>query len=237
MAEFLTTNGTSYHIEDIILKAKKELTLLSPYLQLSKTLFERLLDCSNKGVKITLIYGKDELKPNEKKSLAELPTLELLFFENLHAKCYFNESKMVITSMNMYEFSEKNNREMGVLVNSVDDKNLYEGAVQEALSIKRSADEITLHVKKKKIDSELKNKDTVARGYCIRCEKRIEYNPDKPLCTDCFKTWSFFENPEFEENVCHSCGKFETSSIAKPQCNECWSRNGRHRSKYSRFSF
>lgn len=236
MAEFLTTNGTSYHIEDIILKAQKELTLLSPYLQLSKTLYERLLDCSNKGVKITLIYGKDDLKPNEKKSLAELPTLELYFFENLHAKCYFNESKMVITSMNMYEFSEKNNREMGVLVNAIDDKNLYENAVQEALSIKRSADEIILNTKKKENEREVQNKNTIARGFCIRCEKRIEFDPNKPLCPDCFKTWSFFENPEFEENVCHACGRFETTSLARPQCNECWNNNGRHINKYSRFS-
>lgn len=235
MAEFLTTNGTSYHIEDIILKAQKELTLLSPYLQLSKTFYERLLDCSNNGVKITVIYGKDELKPNEKKSLAELPTLELFFFENLHAKCFYNESTMVITSMNMYEFSEKNNREMGVLVNANNDKNLYENAVKEALSIKRSADVISLNRKTKQ--KKERNQKNITRGYCIRCEKRIEYNPDKPLCQECYKTWSFFENPEFEENVCHGCGKFETTSVARPQCNDCWNSNGRYISKYSRSPF
>jgi hypothetical protein len=108
MAEFLTTNGTSLQIENIIIDAKTKLILVSPYLQLSKTLYERLKDASNRNVVIKIIYGKDELKPNEKNSLAELKNVEIYFFENLHAKCYFNETKMVITSMNMYEFSEKN---------------------------------------------------------------------------------------------------------------------------------
>jgi hypothetical protein len=30
MAEFLTTNGTSYHIEKIIIEAKSKLVLVSP---------------------------------------------------------------------------------------------------------------------------------------------------------------------------------------------------------------
>ena len=128
MAEFLTTNGISYQIENIIIDAKSKLFLVSPFLQLSKTLFERLKDASNKGVKIKIIYGKDDLKPNEKNSLAELTNVELYYFQNLHAKSYFNEFKMVITSMNMYEFSEKNNREMGVLIDAVNDKLLYEKA-------------------------------------------------------------------------------------------------------------
>lgn len=77
MAEFLTTNGISYQIENIIIDAKSKLFLVSPFLQLSKTLFERLKDASNKGVKIKIIYGKDDLKPNEKNSLAELTNCNL----------------------------------------------------------------------------------------------------------------------------------------------------------------
>lgn len=79
MAEFLTTNGTSYHIENIIIGAEKKLVLVSPYLQISKTFYERLKDASKKNVKIKIIFGKDELKPNEKNSLAELKNLELLY--------------------------------------------------------------------------------------------------------------------------------------------------------------
>jgi hypothetical protein len=37
MAEFLTTTGISHKIENIILNAKKNLILVSPYLKISKT--------------------------------------------------------------------------------------------------------------------------------------------------------------------------------------------------------
>lgn len=141
MAEFLTTNGTSHYIENIIIDANTELVLVSPYLQISKTFFERLKDASNRSVRIKIIYGKEDLRPNEKALIAELNGVELYYFENLHAKCYYNENSMVITSMNMYEFSEKNNREMGILIDSDSDAKLYQKATSEVKSILQSADQ------------------------------------------------------------------------------------------------
>ncbi len=233
MAEFLTTNGTSYNIENIIIGARKKLVLVSPYLQISKTFYERLRDASNRGVSIKIIYGKDELKPNEKNSLAELKNLELLFFENLHAKCYFNESEMVITSMNMYEFSEKNNREMGVLISRKKDGELFDNAVNETFSIIQSSEIIELskikrklfHTKTNKENDKINRSRKPQRGYCIRCGERIPYNPEKPYCWDCFFIWLQFENPDYEENICHSCGEFESTSMNKPKCYECFIEN------------
>lgn len=229
MAEFLTTNGTSYNIENIIINAKTKLVLVSPYLQISKTFYERLKDASNKNVSIKIIYGKDELKPNERNSLAELKNIELYFFENLHAKCYFNESKMVITSMNMYEFSEKNNREMGVLIDRNTDKDLFDKAVVETLSIIQSSEQVPLHktdrpifINKKQTDNNQVKYKKVIRGYCIRCENRIDYNPTRPYCGNCFSTWVQFENPDYQENVCHRCGEYEMTSMNKPQCYSCY---------------
>ncbi|MBX9852052.1 MAG: phospholipase D family protein [Cytophagaceae bacterium] len=231
MAEFLTTNGTSYHIETIIIGAKKKLVLVSPYLQLSKTLFERLKDAANKDVSIKIIYGKDELKPNERNSLSELKGLELFYFDNLHAKCYFNESEMVITSMNMYEFSEKNNREMGVFITKEKDSSLFEKAVAETLSIIQSSEPIQIARVKRQIvqvksyglsKQDKSKKKMPSRGYCIRCEERVVYDSSKPYCYDCFLIWSQFENPSYEENVCHSCGEFEKTSMSKPLCYDCF---------------
>lgn len=229
MAEFLTTNGTSYYIENIIIEAKTKLTLVSPYLQLSKTFYERLKDATNRGVHVTIVYGKDELKPNERNSLAELNNVSLFFFENLHAKCYYNETKMVITSMNMYAFSEKNNREMGVLIDSEIDKTLYGKAAAESLSIIQSSEQEELRkvvraaaqydTNTKTLKEEVKK---VLRGYCIRCEVRIDYDSSKPYCTNCFMSWSKYENWSYVENVCHRCGEYETVSMEKPQCYDCY---------------
>lgn len=226
MAEFLTTSGTSHHIENIIIEAKFNLFLVSPYLQLSKTFYERLKDASGRKVQITIVYGKDELKPNERNSLAELGNVELYYFENLHAKCYFNEAKMVITSMNMYEFSEKNSREMGVLIEKEKDSELYLKALAEAKSIIKSAEPIPLRKEKRSFNtfpkSQSKPSMKTYRGYCIRCESRIDYDPNRPLCGDCFTIWARYSNPEFQENVCHKCGEYEHTSMEKPQCYDCY---------------
>lgn len=231
MAEFLTTNGTSYNIENIIIEAKKELILVSPYLQISKTFYERIKDASKKGVDIKIIFGKDELKPNERNSLAELNQVELYFFENLHAKCYFNESKMVITSMNMYEFSEKNNREMGVLIDKTIDKELFEKAISETKSILQSSEQIPLWKNTRNIQNNFSkseynktnsNNNFQIRGYCIRCEDRIPFDPSKPYCSNCFSIWSQFMNYDYLENVCHHCGEYESTSMGKPQCYSCF---------------
>ncbi len=234
MAQFLTTNGTSYHIENIIKGAKNKLVLISPFLQISKTFYERLKDATNRNVQILIIYGKDNLKPNEKNSLAELNNVELRFFENLHAKCYFNEREMVITSMNMYEFSEKNNREMGVFLTKNEDSKLYEDGVAEADSILVSSEKVALSktirsfttsdnsfISPKRNETKTDKKEPT-RGYCIRCQSRIQYNKEKPYCFACYTTWAQFENPEYEENVCHSCGEYENSTMNKPLCYECF---------------
>ena len=115
MAKFLTTSAIAYHIENIVREANKHLILVTPYLKLTKNLFERLKDASNKGIKVILIYGKEELKKEQKNWLHELKNLELHFSENLHAKIYLNEKELIIGSMNLYDYSEKNNREAGVL--------------------------------------------------------------------------------------------------------------------------
>ncbi len=232
MAQFLTTNGTSSQIEDIIIEAKNILILVSPYLQLSKTLHERLKDASNRNVLIKIIYGKDDLKPNERNSLAELNNVEIYFFENLHAKCYFNETKMVITSMNMYEFSEKNNREMGVLIDSITDTDLFEKAVNETNSILQSSEQQQLRktdrnfneINDKAITNRSKLYNKIIRGYCIRCQSRIDFNPTRPFCESCYSVWLQFENLDCQENVCHRCGEFEVTSMSKPLDYDCFTQ-------------
>ncbi len=151
MAKFLTTSGVTHEVENIIREAKKKLVLISPYVQINKMLLERLQIASAKGVQITFIYGKAELNPNEKKQLESIENLKLYFYPNLHAKCYFNEKLMVITSMNLYDFSEKNNREMGLLITKMDDLEVFTDAVEESLSIVKSAQEKSVTKKGKSI--------------------------------------------------------------------------------------
>ena len=240
MAEFLTTNGVSFQIEQIIIGAKSKLVLVSPYLKLSKIFHERLKDADARNVKISIIYGKNELNPNETNQLAELKNIELYFFENLHAKCYFNETKMVITSMNMYEFSQINNREMGVLIDSLADSELFEKAKTEARSIVTHSKHIQINKPNQQIQIKNTSPEVVgpkqttkkkSKGFCIRCESRIDFNIEKPYCPDCFEIWYIYEYPDYIEDVCHHCGEEEDTSMNKPLCKKCyniWKNPNRH---------
>jgi len=235
MAEFLTTAGTSHHIEDMIIEAKLNLHLVSPYLQLSKTLYERLKDASKRGVVIKIVYGKRDLALGVQNLLSELNNLELYFFENLHAKCYFNESEMVITSMNMYEFSEKTNREMGILISRNSDKEIYIKAEMETLSMIQYAEKVILtnvekdtYRKGKTVTSQTNS--SKSKGHCIRCKIEIPLDRDKPYCKKCYsESHGFFAD---SEKVCHSCGKSYPSTLDYPLCNKCYSQEVKFFDRY-----
>ena len=221
MTEFLTTQGTSHHIESITRNAKDRLFLISPYLQLSKTFFQRLKDADRRNVAITLVCKKGALKPDERSQLQQLKNLSIYFHEDLHAKSYFNEECMVITSMNIYEFSEKKNREMGILIRKEDDNKVFNDAVKEVESIINSSTKDDS--RKHKNDSYYPR--TKQNGYCIRCGAIIPYDLDRPFCHKCFLKWLEWENPDYEESCCPTCGKPTPTSKAEPQCYSCYRKS------------
>lgn len=133
MAKFLNTKKAVSEIEDLIRDADQRLILISPYLRLSKGFRELLTYRNNLDKVTTIIFGKQDLNPNEMKFLQGLRFVILKYNEDLHAKCYLNDHKMIITSLNLYEFSMNNNKEMGVLIdlNDETDKELFEDALRE----------------------------------------------------------------------------------------------------------
>jgi hypothetical protein len=140
MAKFLTTIELSYQILQIIKTADREIILVTPYIKLSSNLKEKLAEADLKGKEITLIYGKSGLTKEEKSFLENLNNLSIYFHENLHAKCYFNEFNMLVTSMNLYEFSEKQNREFGIFIEKeIDENGIFEDVVEEVYSIMQNA--------------------------------------------------------------------------------------------------
>lgn len=115
MALFLNTKKLNYWIPKIIKEAKKELILVVPYIQISDTIFKSLKVADRNKVEIILIYRENKLSEKEKEKLLNLNNISLLHHPNIHCKSYFNGELLVVSSMNLYDFSEKNNREMGVL--------------------------------------------------------------------------------------------------------------------------
>ena len=119
MAEFHTTAGISFHLDNIIKDARDRIILISPYLKITDRLRERLEEQNRFKLDIRVIYGKSELNPEESNWLTSMESIRVSFCKDLHAKCYINEKEALITSMNMYEYSQQNNHEMGILVKKI----------------------------------------------------------------------------------------------------------------------
>lgn len=141
MAKFITTKQITSELEDLIKKADEKLYIVSPYLKLAKD-FRELLTFRNTNRKDTkIIFGKQELNPEQMTFLQGLRFVYLFFSEDLHAKCYINDSKMIITSMNLYDFSMIHNKEMGILIDKsvAEDVQVYDDAWLEIDFIEKTS--------------------------------------------------------------------------------------------------
>lgn len=223
MAEFLTTTGVSSELEDIVRNAKKRLILISPYLQINHRLeeFLREKDCHNRKIPedkeqsildvlfsdptpepidIRIVYGKNE-KPAD--WLESLTSVKPIPRENLHAKCYLNEDKALLTSMNLYAYSQVNNDEMGILVRRKDDEELYDRILEESMRL-ASGGEAREQSRARKTPTTAQAPEA---GYCIRCGDPIPPNAGRPYCYGDFKSWNRSKDENFKEKHCHVCGK------------------------------
>lgn len=164
MAKFLNTSATSYFLEELIKSAKERLILISPFLKLNDKVKELLEDKNRLKIDVRIVYGKSELQPGEINWLTGLAYLRTSYCKNLHAKCYVNEDLCIITSLNLYEFSQVNNNEMGVLVKRSEDAELYRETYEEAQRIVRISDEVRISVETVGKDSKQEESEEAASG-------------------------------------------------------------------------
>ena len=148
MAKFLNTSATNYYLEELIKSASDRLILISRFLKLNDRIKELLEDKNRLKIDVRIVYGKSELQPMEISWLNELSFIRTSFCKNLHAKCYINESSCIITSLNIYEFSQVNNNEMGVHASRDDDPEMYKDTYEEAQRIIRISDEVRISLEK-----------------------------------------------------------------------------------------
>lgn len=165
MAKFLNTSATNYFLEELIKEAKDRLILISPFLKLNDRMKELLEDKNRLKIDVRIVYGKSELQPEEINWLKELDYIRTSFCKNLHAKCYMNEEKCIITSLNLYEFSQINNNEMGILVLREEDAEVYKDAYEEAQRIIRISDEVRIRLERVEAngDDKIENSDNFGK--------------------------------------------------------------------------
>lgn len=121
MSKFITGKELEHAIYNIIWETERVLLIVSPYIKLDNY-FKQLFDKhqNNPKIHMILVFGKNELdikrsmSQNDFEFFKKFPNVSIIYVPTLHAKYYGNESKGVITSINLYDYSFKNNIEFGV---------------------------------------------------------------------------------------------------------------------------
>lgn len=124
MATFLTGNDLNAQLENLFEYADEYIILISPYIKLHDR-YASVLKAKkdNPNFKIIVVFGKNEddfsksMKQEDFNFFKDFPNIEIRYEKRLHAKYYANESSAILTSMNLYNFSQDNNIEAGVLTN------------------------------------------------------------------------------------------------------------------------
>lgn len=121
MAKFLEGNELNSEIGKIFKNADYKLILISPYIKLHHRYADELkAKAYNDKLEITVVFGKNEkditksLTAEDLEFFKQFPDIEIRYEKRLHAKFYANESSQILTSMNLYDFSQDENIEVGV---------------------------------------------------------------------------------------------------------------------------
>lgn len=122
MGEFVKGNQLNSSLEDIFEYAESHLVLISPYIKLHSRFIDVLKSKVDKhNLEITIVFGKNEdnlsksLSLDDFELLKNFPNIEIKHEPRLHAKYYANETTALLSSMNLYDFSQNNNIEFGIL--------------------------------------------------------------------------------------------------------------------------
>ena len=147
MAKFLQGNDLNSHLEQILDKAVTRLILISPYIKLHDRYLSTLKSkIDSPKLEITVVFGKNE--ENKSKSMQkedfnffkEFPNIEIRYEKRLHAKYYANENSAILTSMNLYNYSQDNNIEAGILLNTTILGSLTDGLISNENTDKAAQD-------------------------------------------------------------------------------------------------
>lgn len=121
--ELIMPAEISGKIMTIIDSAKEKIIIISPYVKMVNwpKLTSRIIRAKENGVKIDWYIRKNESASFQEVSRLGIRPNEI---ENLHCKLYMNEKSAVVTSMNLYEYSDSNSLDIGYFTNN--EKNITE---------------------------------------------------------------------------------------------------------------
>jgi hypothetical protein len=158
MSKFVTGKELASVVYNILFEAKEKLVLVSPYIKLD-AYFRQILDqhAHNPQLELLVVFGKNpghvtrSISREDLDYFTKFPHVTLVYAPTLHAKYYANETKGVVTSINLYDYSFEHNIEFGVyserpqlveklLLESLHSKSVDDQAFMQALQVASTHD-------------------------------------------------------------------------------------------------
>ncbi len=218
MVEILTLRESLSSFEQLIFSSKEKLNLFIPIFKFSENIFTLLQKADERGVKITIVFNTDELTAEEKIMISALKNIEVYHYPELNSRSYYNEDKMLFSSINFTDFNKNMSGEMSVLISRKNDLEMYNKAVSIYDSIIK---ESIMLVSSTGIDHEAVQNEQKYHGFCIRCAMPIDYNINKPYCRQCMNERKAEGVTSSPEKYCHACAQKADVSESLPLCSKC----------------
>lgn len=253
MVDILDTDAINMSITNVCENSRKYLVIICPFLKFNDKLCNSINSAVKRDVKLTVIYGKTSMDKETYEWLKGLPYCNIGFLKNLHAKLVLNEEAAVMSSMNLYEYSQVNNEELGMLAYVRDSRNEYKDLLYESIRLinasvkqfgKWDLEDIDKPIRgliKREtyfipvienhgdlfMEEASKTREEKRICHCIRCGHAIPSTHDYVYCGRCFESWKMYCNPGYVERGghCYICGKECQVSAERPSCSDCYKDN------------
>jgi phosphatidylserine/phosphatidylglycerophosphate/cardiolipin synthase-like enzyme len=206
----------------ILYGAREYACLVTPYVKLWGHAQQAIRDALRRQIKLYLVVRKNaEERFDDQVAWLVQSGAVVYALDNLHAKIYLNETRVLVSSMNLTESSSKNSFEIATPVADT-----------------AAARMVREYVSKRLIQNATRVKDYAdlrphappalglppGLGVCIRCGDYIPQDRFRPLCNGCYFWWSVWQNPDYEERFCHTCGRETSVNYGRPLCGVCFSQ-------------
>ena len=225
--EFLMDWQIADSLLRIIVDARRQLTLVSPYNKHWGHLKRELEAAQNRGVNIIMYYRSDEANP-----VADYNGIDGIPVRMLHSKIYSNEKTTLLTTMNLLETSAAYSREVGLLIHDdhlrreIDSYiKILAGGISASNDVARpgagperrnTATRQPTQPRTSKEATRIANYIN-SNGFCIECGAPKALEAERPLCPACFSKFGRAGTHQY----CHKCGNLETTQVAQPFCTTC----------------
>jgi hypothetical protein len=264
MAKFLTGKDLENEVYNIIWSAKETLLIVSPYIQLDEY-FKKIFDnhLNNPKLHLIIVFRKHESRMNKNFSKNDIEyfkkflNVSIIYVPNLHAKYYGNENKGIITSINLYDYSFKNNIEFGVFsevtlldnFKTTTDQQAWQACWEiakkhEAIYIKRPVFEkkfLSAIIGKSYIKSNIIHDSTQkiysSLGSKTTATKTLEDFPTEIILGETSSEMPNRENVEIVNGYCIRTGTKIPFNIKRPYCEQAYKswayyKNAEFKEKY-----